>query len=96
MRGLLREEKLTALLNEIKHMETLLIELSQLDEDKIPETAHQIILKEAWKVWLHLNSVIDPNDKWRFDPETYSTISKVPHHIPLLIREMKTHNQGLH
>lgn len=98
MSVLLHEEQREAIRNEIIETERILMQLSSLEPDSLPKNIHASLLIDTCAVWLKLNSILSPDNKWRIDSNVLSILAEIPYSFTLLIQHMKIDKptEGLH
>lgn len=89
MSDLLKEERRKEISTELHRIEGILIELAELDSYQFPNNVHTDVLTQLCTLWLNLNCVLDPSEKWNVNKEVISTLVKVPQSIPNLLNEIK-------
>ena len=92
MSDLLREERRKEISTELHRIEGILIELAELDSYRFPNNVHTDVLTQLCILWLNLNCVLDPGEKWNIDKEVITTLVKIPQSIPQLLNEIRYSN----
>lgn len=89
MSNLLQEDRRKEIRNELLRTEGILIELAELDSYRFPNNVHTDVLTQLCILWLNLNCVLEPDEKWRIDKDVISTMVKIPQAIPQLMDEIR-------
>lgn len=89
MSGLLLDDQREEILKEVIRTEGILMGLADLEIDSMPVELHRLLLAQTYTLWLNLNCILDPHEKWRIDKKVISVLADLPHAIPKLMQEIK-------